>query len=179
MLIVCIDRGGQHTASGSHAKVQRIEEATQVDEERIGNRTCECPDSVRQRVDALLAERGVIRHGARADVGGNGEQSLTVVELLVVGAGQHGDGICLPLAEALRTRAVQSSDRWQTGQSSHEPSEHIGQANLCLELELEGDIFHTVMVVIDLHFVQHVGIEGKIIRAVEWARETDRHSESG
>ena len=104
VLVVGIDRGRQHAASGGLAEIQRIEIGAQVDEEGIGNRAREYPDSVRQRVDALLPERGVIRHGARADVGRNGVEGLAVVELLVVGLGHHVDGIGLYLVQALANR---------------------------------------------------------------------------
>ena len=39
-------------------------------------------------------------------------------------------------------------------------------ADLRLEAELEGDVVQSVLIVVDVHFVQHAGIEGEIVGSV-------------
>jgi len=48
--------------------------------------------------------------------------------------------------------------------------------NLCLELNVEGYVGESVVVVIDLDLIENVGIEGKVVGRVAGFEEGDLHS---
>jgi hypothetical protein len=69
-------------------------------------------------------------------------------------------------AEALRPGAVERGDLRDAEQAADEAGEDAGVALLGLEAELQGDVGDRVVVVVDLHLVEDLGIEGKVVRAV-------------
>ena len=152
----------QHTAH-AHTEVKRVERRAQVDEERIVHRTGKYAHIVRQVANPLVEQRLVVGHRARSDVGRHCVQSLAFAEERRLAALNHGDGVGLPQTEALGTRTRQRSDRRNTGNAAHQTGEQSWLANFRGEAELESDVFDSVLIVIDLHFIEHVGIEGKIV----------------
>jgi hypothetical protein len=166
MGVVGIHRRAEHAAARRGAQIERIEETAQVDEERVGHRPGKRPDAVQQRKDALLVELVVLWHGARPDVGGHRVQGLPVGQVFPVAVGDHGDGIVLAQAQALGARTVQGGDRRNAGQGAHEARKHARLADLRLEADLEGDVRHPVVIVVDLHLIENSRIERKVVGAV-------------
>ncbi len=67
-IVVGIDcRGKDRTHSV--AKVDRVEECAQINEERIVCGSCPYADSIAEGIDALVEERLVVRHGQRTHIG--------------------------------------------------------------------------------------------------------------
>src|SRR5215469_7140510 len=72
----------------------------------------------------------------------------------------------LPQGETFGAGTVQRSNGRNAGNAADITGEHVRQANLRKETELEGDVFHSVAVIVNLHLVSHVGIEGEVVGAV-------------
>src|SRR5208283_4262027 len=147
-----------HHASDSHAKVQGVKRRAQVDVEGIIYRPGEHSHTVAQVVDPLLEQGVVIGHGARAYIGRHGVEGLSTVQVGMLTVLHHGDGVVLPQAQTFGTRPVQRSNRWDAGDTPDKPREHIGQAYLRGETELKRNVLDAVEIVVNLHFVQYIGV---------------------
>src|SRR5262249_25144025 len=75
---------------------------------------------------------------------------------------------CVSLAEAqaLRSRSVQRRNRRNTGNAANESGEHARKSDFRAEAELKDDVFHAVASVVDLHLIQNVWIERKVVGAI-------------
>jgi hypothetical protein len=156
----------QHAAAGFGPEVQRVEGAAEVDVERIVGRAGEAANAVAEVVDALVVERLVVRHRARAHIGRHRVElaAAAQIERPAVADGRHG--VALAQAEAFGAGAVEGGDLRNAEQAAHEAGEDARVALFGLEAELERDVFDRVVVVVDLHLVEHVGIEGEVVGPV-------------
>src|SRR5450755_4701398 len=170
VLVVGINRWGQY-ATDTHAEIERVEGCSQVDEEWIVHRTGEDPHVAPQIDHPLVEERVVVRHGQRADIRRNRIGRLAFGQVGGYSVLDHGDGVRLAKAKTFRTRAAQGRDLGNSGDSSDKSGEDPGQLNLGCETKLERDVRHPVLIVVDFHFVQDIGIERKIVGPVGRLKE--------
>ena len=168
--IISILRCRQHAAD-SHAEVEGVEGRAQVDVERIIHSSREDANIVAQVVNCLVEQRLVIRHSPRAHVGWNREQRLPIVQASGFSVLDHGYGVILEQAQTFGACSVQRRDRRDTSNASHQCSEQVGLTEFGGETELEDYVFHPVLVVVYPHFIEHIGIEGKIVGAIRWLEE--------
>ena len=127
----------QHAAAGFGPEVQRVEGGAEVDVERVVGRAGEHADAVAEVVDALVVERLVVGHRARAHVGGHRVEPAAAAQ--VEACGRRGcavTGVALAQCQALGAGAVEGGDRRNAEQPADEAGEHAGVALLGLEAEL-------------------------------------------
>src|SRR3984957_8087415 len=165
MGVVSVD-GGRKYWSDSAAEVQRIESRAQIDEERIIGGSGPDSHAAGQSVDSLLEERLVVGHGLRTHIGGHCIQRLAGVQNLRLFVLDHDYGVVLAQAETFRTCASQCGDGRNAGDAAGESGEQVGLTNLGIEAKLEGNVIQSVLIVVNVHLVKHVGVEGEIVGSV-------------
>src|SRR5260370_269102 len=111
-------------------------------------------------------KRLIIRHGVWPNVRRDRIQRPSTGQVCGLAVLDYGDGVGLAQIEAFRSRSVESGDRRNAGQVSYEPREQSGHADLRIESELKSDVFYSILVVVNLHFIENVGIERKIVGTV-------------
>src|SRR5262249_24389313 len=84
---------------------------------------------------------------------------------------EHGHGVGLTKTQAVGARPIEGSDWRNASESTDEAGKQAGLANLRVETKLEGDVLFSILVVVNFHFVENVGIEGEIVRAVGGFKE--------
>ena len=176
------EHGRDAGAVGQGPEIQRVEGGTQVDPERIVRRAGKHADSLTDLINTLFGQARIIRHGARPDVGGYGDQAAG--QLGAFFAAYQRDRIALAQAQSFRTGTVQGGDsrrnhrgtgrdrRGRIGRcgdavaGADETGEHAGRADFGAETELEAQIFLGVLIVIDANGVHNFRIEREIVRPV-------------
>ena len=61
---------------------------------------------------------------------------------------------------------MQGGDRRDPGEAADKSGKQLGVADLSCEAELEGHIRNSILIVVDKHLIDHVVIEGEIVRPV-------------
>src|SRR5260370_23131730 len=163
--VVAVYLRSQH-ATDSHAEMQRIERRSHITEKRSIHRTRKYSRPIAQLKNPQVEMRLLIRHGVGPNVRRDRIQRPSTGQVCGLAVLDHGDGVGLAQTEAFRSRSVESGDRRNAGQVSYEPREQSGQADLRIESELKSDVFYSVLVVVNLHFIENVGIERKIVGTV-------------
>ena len=86
--------------------------------------------------------------------------------MLAVMVIDQGDAVRLAQAEALRTIAVEGRDGRNVQQAADETGEDFGKTEFVFDTEVKRDVFVAVVVVVDLHLIEDVGVEGEVVGAV-------------
>src|SRR5207247_9879844 len=122
-------------------------------------------------INALVERILIGGQGHRSHVRGHRRQRVSVGQVCGDAVLNHGDRICLAQAEALRTGTAERSDLWNAGNAADKSGEHSRLTNLGVETELESDVLNSVMVVVNLHLIANVGIEGEVVGSIGWLEE--------
>src|SRR5262249_2429758 len=83
----------------------------------------------------------------------------------------HGYGVGLAQAQALRTWALQRRNRRKACKVSDKAGKQAWYSDLCLEAELESDVFDAIVVIVHFHFVEQIGIKGEVVGPMRWFEE--------
>src|SRR5262249_2388294 len=153
------------------AKIGGVEGGSEIDPEGIVHRSCEYGDPLIEVIGAGVKHRAVV-DGARTRVSRNREERRTIGigELPFLAASHHASGVRLT---EVQTGIVEVPNLGRYDQHSSVGIEgavvpnpcqgrvHARQLVLRVESKLESDVRQSVPIVVDLDFVEYVGIEGE------------------
>src|SRR5579863_1294460 len=114
----------------------------------------------------LLKQFAIARHGLWADVRRHSVKCFAFAQHSAYAVLDHHHRVSLPKTQTFGTLASQRSNRRNAGNAADKAGENIRHADFRLETELESDIRNSVAIVVDMHFIENVGIERKIIGSV-------------